>query len=550
MAILLEPREKPVSSPNSRLLNVDGTPIPRRIRSTNLQTTRGGAGFTVYGGYLQDRERTAKLAGRERFRTYGRILADTPMVAAGVRYFLNLAAKTEWKATPANDSDEAADMAEFVQTMFDEMKTPYHKVLRHAAMHRFHGFTTMEWTAERREKDGRVVVSHIENRPQWTVEQWHTDFSGRVHGIIQWAPQTSERIYIPRGKLLYLADNSFTDDPRGMGIIRHIVRSVDMLRDYEHLEQIGYETDMRGIPIAKGPLAEIAASTDLTQEDKDALTQPLTDFITNHIRGTDSGLVLDSSVYQGGGEDETPINAPKFSVELLSGGSYGHKEIAMAIERINREIARVLGVEQLLLGADSAGSLALSRDKSQAFFMVVNSALAEAESAIRQDILPPIWTLNGFDPELMPSWKPESVEFKDPEQISGVLKDLATSGVPILPEDPAVNEVLEVVGLSALNLKAREDQMALRQANARLGLDESGLPLPGGNPFQQNEGGGGNGGGGGGGGTKINDPTELSGNLPGVDPSGPGDDQLRAQQGRQAAARGQARPIKPKSPGA
>jgi hypothetical protein len=320
---------------------------------------------------------------------------------------------------------------------------------------------------------------------------------------------------------------------------------VKLLRDYEFLEQTGYTTDMRGIPIAKGPLAEIDDSVrrgDLTTTDADALKQPLVDFITNHIRGADSGLVLDSSVYQGEGEDRTPIVAPKYSVDLLSGGSYGHKEIAMAIERVNREIARVLGVEQLLLGADSAGSLALSRDKSQAFFMVVNSALAELQSAIKRDILRPIWVLNGFDDAMMPNFKFESVEFKDPEQISKAVKDLATSGVAVIAEDPLVDELLGVVGLSGINRKAREERQALRVANARLGLDEDGLPLPGGGPMAQQAPASGSG-------KTEKDPGKLSGNLPGVDPGGAADDKLRAQQGRAASRRDQgSRPAKVPDP--
>lgn len=459
------------------------------------------------------------------------------MVAAGVRYFLNLAANTEWKMVAADEeSDEAKEKAKFIDKMLRRMETPMHRVIKQAAMHRFHGFATLEWTAVKK-ADG-VHVTHIENRAQWTIERWATDRSGRVHGVYQRAPQDGREAFIPRAKMIYMVDNAFTDDPRGLGIMRHIVRAVEMLRDYERLEQIGFSTDMQGIPIARGPLAEIQASTSLTDDQKEELRAPLVEFIQNHIRGSDSGLVLDSQVFTGGGDDETPINARKFDVELLSGGSYGHKEIAAAIERMNREVARVLGVEQLLLGADSSGSLALSRDKSQAFFMVVNSALKEIQAALTQDLIAPLWVLNGFDEDLMPKLEFENVEFLDPEQISGMLKDIATSGVPILPEDPLVDEALRIVGLSGLNMKAREEQKALRLANAKLGLDENGLPLPGAGGMGQQQGGGG-------GGTGSKDPKDLSGNLKGVDPGGSADDDLRGRQGRQAAARRQPRPKNP-----
>ena len=539
MAIQLPPRRN-TSSP--RLVDLSGNPLsaPRRIRDTNVARTRGGASFSNTGGYVQEKETDSRLTGQERFRTYSQILADTTIVASGVRYFLNLAAKTPWKVRPSNDSEEAKEKAEFVERMIKELKTPWHRVIRQGAMHRVYGFATMEWTAERMEDDrGSIRISHIENRAQWTIEQWDTDFSGRVLGCVQWPiQQPGRRIYLPRNKLVYLCDNSFTDDPRGMGILRHVVRAVKQLRDYERLEHSGFETDMRGIPIAKAPLAEIQQLVDNNDIDEDgarAIRKPLEDFITNHIRGSDSGILLDSSVYAGRGEDETPIKAEKFSVDLLSGGSYGHKEIAEAIERINREIARVLGVEQLLLGADSAGSLALSRDKSQAFFMVVNAALSELKAAFYTDIIQPLWILNNFDEELMPELDFESVEFKDPEQISKVVKDLATSGVPVDPEDDLVDEMLAVVGLSPLNQKLREEKMKLRISNAKIGLDENGLPLPGGGPFNQ-------------GAKPDNSPGSLSGNLPGVDPGGSADDSLRATQGRQAAARSQQRPTKPAKP--
>ena len=531
MAIQLPPRRDRTSS---RLLDQYGVPMPQRIRDTNVARTRGGAGFAVHGGYLSEKDKDRRLTGKERFRTYDQIIADTTIVASGIRYFLNLAAKTKWKVRPANDSEQAKEMSDFVQQMIEEMKTPWHRVIRQGAMHRMYGFCVMEWTAERMEDDrGRIRISHIENRAQWTIEKWDTDFAGRVLGVVQCPTQNpSAQIYLPRNKVIYLCDNSFTDDPRGVGILRHIVRPVKQLRDYERLEHSGYETDMRGIPIAKAPLGELQAAVSanlITQEDSDAIRKPLEDFIVNHIRGSDSGILLDSSVYSGRGEDETPIKADKFSVDLLSGGSYGHKEIAASIERINREIARVLGVEQLLLGADSAGSLALSRDKSQAFFMVVNSALAELKSAFRTDLIAPLWILNNFDEELKPELDFESVEFKDPEQITGAIKDLATSGVAIEPEDPLVDEVLAEVGLSGLNHALREERMKLRVENAKIGLDESGLPLPGGNPFQQ-AGSSGSGG--------SSEPSELSGNVAGVDPGGSADDDLRARQGREAAARG------------
>ena len=51
--------------------------------------------------------------------------------------------------------------------------------------------------------------------------------------------------------------------------------------------------------------------------------------------------------------------------------------MAKSIERLNYEIARVLGVEGLLVGGSGTGSQALSRDKSSNLFLLVDSTLKE-----------------------------------------------------------------------------------------------------------------------------------------------------------------------------
>ena len=67
-----------------------------------------------------------------------------------------------------------------------------------------------------------------------------------------------------------------------------------------------------------------------------------------------------------------------------------------AIERLNREMARILGIEQLLLGSTGSGSYALSKDKTQAFYLLVDSALTELRDVVRMDLLKPLWMLNGW----------------------------------------------------------------------------------------------------------------------------------------------------------
>ncbi len=120
----------------------------------------------------------------------------------------------------------------------------------------------------------------------------------------------------------------------------------------------------------------------------------------------------------------------------------------MAIERINREIARILGVEHLLLGGDGKGSLALSRDKTQSFGLIVDSTLTELEFVMKNDVARVIVVLNGWPEELTPKLKTEQVQYRDIEQITQALRDMADAGAPLMPGDPAIDEIRDLLGLS------------------------------------------------------------------------------------------------------
>ena len=75
---------------------------------------QGVSGTPVYGGYVISPEKNPKLVGQQKYATFADILANTSIVAAGVRYFLNIVARPSWSCEPADQSDEAKKAAEFV----------------------------------------------------------------------------------------------------------------------------------------------------------------------------------------------------------------------------------------------------------------------------------------------------------------------------------------------------------------------------------------------------------------------------------------------------
>jgi hypothetical protein len=422
-------------------------------------TTIGVGGTAIYGGFVQEGEKDSRLVGREKYKTFSDILANIPIVATGVRYFLNLVSKAEWKVQPPEGSgDEGQALADLVQEMLHDMGTPWHRVVRRAAMYRFYGFNIQEWTAKRRD-DGAIGLLDVEPRPQITIERWDTDRTGQVLGAIQRSPQTQEEIYLPREKIVYVVDDSLSDSPEGLGLFRHIVEAAHRLRRYEQLEGFGYEGNLRGIPIGRAPLAELdrlVKAKQLTQAEANDFLKGLTDFLKNHIRNPSLGILLDSKTYTSGDESKNPSGRPHWDLTLLDGGEYSLAEVAEAIKRVVFDIARILGIEHLLMGDGKAGSFALSKDKSHNFGLIVDSTMKELREQFTKDILRPLWDLNGWDPKLMPTFKTEMAAYRDVEQLSSVLRDLGTVGVTLDREDEAVQELFDLVGLSRLVPRAMQ----------------------------------------------------------------------------------------------
>lgn len=422
----------------------------RRKRVSPTETV-GAPGTAIFGGVLDNNELSDSLGSQaERYRTFSKILANTSIVAAGTRYFLNLIAKAEWSFQPseADVDGRFAKLAE--QSLTDDPATPWHRIVRRAAMYRFYGFSVQEWTAVRH-PDGHLTFKDVAPRAQLTIERWDVAEDGEVLGMLQRSPQTQQDLYLPRSKTLYLVDDTLSDSPEGLGLFRHLTAPAERLTRYEQLEGFGFETDLRGIPIGRGPFTELArmvAAGEITQAQRTALEAPMRDFMKNHVKTAKLGMLLDSITYESKDEAGRASSAKQWNVELLKGSATSFKENAEAIERINRELARILGVEQLMLGAGGAGSFALSQDKTNNFFLLVDSALLEVRESVEDDLLDTLWDLNGWPEEMKPKLSTEAVRFTDVEQVASTLRDMATAGAPLDPDDPVIGEVRDLMGVS------------------------------------------------------------------------------------------------------
>lgn len=423
--------------------------------SPDIFSAQGTGGSSTVGGFLVSHEKNAALSSMTaRIKTFDEIALNTAIVATALRYFTSLVGGVGWTLKPPPDGGLRAEKyAEAIQMNMDAMADPWYRVVRRASQFKWIGFNIQEMIAERMDwiRPGYIGVGSCEQRPQKTIEQWDLEpKSGKVLGWLQRDQNTADVFPLTRSKCVYLWDDTLTNSPDGVGLMRHIVELQAQLKRLEQLEMWAYQTDLRGIPIAHAPTAvldDMVAKGRLTREDADKKLAGIKGFIDNHIRNPQIGLLLDSSVYSNQDATRRPSNAKMWDLQLARGTGAGLGEIYAAIDRKNHEIARALGAEQFMLGASGKGSNALSEDKSRNMAQMINSTVVEIGTALRQDYVGFIFSANGWDKRLRPTLLPDAVALRAVNEIVDALLKLAQAGAPLPPNDPAVNQLRAMLHL-------------------------------------------------------------------------------------------------------
>lgn len=428
------------------------------VQTAGPTQTTGSSGVYAWGGHLIQTETKQDLRGRRLYTTFENMILNTCIVGSAIRYFQNLIGGTSWTAVAREDAGADGERAAEIvrQGLFEaNMSTPWSLVIKKASLYKYYGFSMHEW-AIRRRKDGMIVYNEIDHRPQYSIDMWNIASDGSpFDGVWQRVAGVPELFYVARNRMLYCVDNSLTDQPDGIGLLRHCADPARRLERFQQLEGFGFEGDLRGMPVARVPGAELvqeAMAKGITKDEDiaayvNAKTLAPQQLIKNHVTSPFMGIVLDSAPYTTqslgiGTQTPTVSTVPKWAIDIIKGASTGLPDVARTIERINREIARVLGMEFLMLGGDGKGSLALSEDKTSMFAAVMESTLDELSWFTLHDLVYPLLEMNGLDPEMTaPQIMPDPIATERIETTVDALQKLALAGAVLMPDDPAINQI-------------------------------------------------------------------------------------------------------------
>lgn len=470
------------------ILTLDSPPVPVEAQPVEKAAPSpfqpaGTGGQAYFGGYLQSNEKHPDMAGAARWRNFDDWKRNVTAVGLGLRTSLTLAGLPDWtvepyKADAAKPTAEDIERARFATRQLHNLRTPWKSVVQVASLAQWDGYALQVWTAKRL-ADGRIGLLDVEHRPPHTVERWQVDeATGVIEGVVQRSPQTQAEIPIPRSRLAWSRDLPITDSPEGVGILRQLAEAVRKLKALEKLQDRGFEKDINGTPVVFGPIlakrAKIGTVDEngrpYTQADFDREFKGVLDWLGAAVR-KDAGLALDSGHYAS--LDGTVSNAPLWKLEVLSAQATSHAQIAAEIRRLAWEILAMAGLEYLLLGQEGAGSLAMAEAKARGAMRVITSTLNSIAETFRRDLLRPLWVLNGWDPETVPTLTWDALELRDVAAVVQSLSALLTgAGVEPGRADDAVEAILANLGLPPLEERDEADLLLRRQAAAdRAGLD-------------------------------------------------------------------------------
>lgn len=439
---------------------VDGTPFWGSPSLTAALTFRdvGSSGLRQYGGYVRE-EINRALVGREAVRVY-REMADNSAVVGAVLFAITQSLRSvKWRTEPANDSADAAEAAEFADSLRHDMSHPWEDHVTEALSMLTYGFAPCEIVYKRRlgprgtlyrssdassaYDDGRIGIRRLPLRGQDTVVKWFFDENGQVRGLTQ-QPWFGSQIDLPIEKLLLYRPSAHKGNPEGKSILRTAYRAWWFLKRIEELEAITFER-LSGLPVVRVPNALLVAAK-AGDADATAALNAYKQMAVNVRIDEQMGIVLPSDVYKDA--NGSPSAQRMYDFELITPRTASLRvDSDRTIRRYNVDVLKTVLADFVDLGHQARGTQNLAGSKVDLFFQALEGWLDGLAQVQNRYLLPRVWELNALDPDLLPAYVPDLPQRADLDVLGKFVLALAQAGMRVFPDDRAEAFLRDAAGL-------------------------------------------------------------------------------------------------------
>lgn len=434
----------------------------------------GASGLRAFSGWVRE-EFLPQLQGRQAAAKYREMIDNSPIIGAMMQAIYSTMRKVEWRVNPADDSPEAQEAADFVDSCREDMSHTWQDCVVEDLSMLAYGFAPKEIVYKRRlgrdpgdgpdglplgksdYEDGLIGWRRMPIRGQDTILKWFFDANGEIKGLTQ-QPWTGSIIDIPIEKLLLFRPSQHKDNPEGRSILRTSYVPYYYIKRMQEQEAILGER-MGGLPMVKVPstLIQAAAAGD---SDAVAALAAYKKMATNIRIDEQMGIMLPSDMWQGiNGASQSPM----YSFELVTpqGGRGSALNFDVTVTRYNTAILTSVLADFLTMGHNMRGAQNLGETKIDLFYQAIEGYLNSNAAVYNRHAIPRLWRLNGFDMDIMPEIEPDLAIRVDLDVLSNFVLRLSQAGMPLFPDDELQHYIRDAAGLPDV---ADDDERALMVA--------------------------------------------------------------------------------------
>lgn len=423
-------------------------------------TEVGNSGLRAFAGWVRE-EFLPQLTGRQGAQKYREMMDNSPIIGAIMASIVATMRKVEWRVEPADDSGEAAEAADFLDSCRDDMTDTWEENVVEDLSMLGYGFAAKEIVYKKRMgrdpgkapdgtdlgksdyDDGLIGWRRLPIRGQDTVLKWFFDANGEIKGMTQ-QPWSGALIDIPIEKLLLFRPSQHKNNPEGRSILRTSYVPYYFIKRLQEQEAILGER-MGGLPCVKVPSELIQAASD-GDAIATAAMAAYKKMATNIRIDEQMGILMPSDMQPG---PNGPSSSPAYSFELVvpQGGRGMALNINDTVNRYNTQILTSVLADFLTMGHDARGAQNLGQTKIDLFYQAIEGFLNSNAAIYNRHAIPRLWRLNGFDMDYMPKLIPDLAIRVDLDVLSNFVTRLASAGMPIFPNDDVQRYLLEAAGL-------------------------------------------------------------------------------------------------------
>lgn len=444
----------------------------------------GSSGLRQFGGWVRE-EFLPALQGRQGARVYREMLDNSASIGAVMFAIIGVMRKVEWRTEPADESPEAAEKAEFADSLRGDMSDTWEDFIAEALSMLAYGYSAHEIVYKRRNgplpnspdtppsryNDNLIGIHKLPIRGQDTIFKWFFGVNGEIEGLTQ-QPWIGPLIDIPIEKMVIFRPSTHKNNPEGRSILRNSYRSYFFIKRLEEMESVALER-FSGLPVMTVPsqLLEQAAAGNANASAALAAYKKL---VTNVRIDEQMGILIPSDTFMG---PNGPSSVPMYSFKLETPqGSKSSLDFNTPITRHKNDIFTSLLADFLEMGHSSRGAQNLAETKVDLFMQAVEGWLNAIAAVMNRHLLPKVWKLNGFDPALMPAYVPDMAQRIDLDAISNYILRLSQAGMPLFPDPDLEGYIRDAAGLPEASDEFEE---AMRE-NAGAIAEDSVIPGEGG----------------------------------------------------------------------